>query len=82
MIITAEDFGRQVAEARRGLGLTQCALALAIGTGERFIVELEAGGAEGSIDDWRESPRSRSVLCDSCVCFAALLSSFVSWLSP
>lgn len=43
MIATAEDFGRQLAEARRALGLTQRDLALAIGTGERFIVELEAG---------------------------------------
>ena len=43
MIVTAEEFGRQLAEARRALGLTQRDLALAIGTGERFIVELEGG---------------------------------------
>ena len=49
MIITAEDFGRQVAEARRALGLTQRDLALAIGTGERFIVELEAGKATAQL---------------------------------
>lgn len=43
MIHTASEFGRQLAEARRSLGLTQRDLALAIGTGERFIVELEGG---------------------------------------
>lgn len=43
VIATAEDFGRRVAEARRSLNLTQRDLALAIGTGERFIVELERG---------------------------------------
>src|SRR5690606_19360870 len=49
MIVTAEDFGRQVADARRALGLTQRDLALAIGTGERFIVELEAGKATAQL---------------------------------
>ena len=39
----AKQFGAAVAKARKGLGLTQRDLALAIGTGERFIVELEAG---------------------------------------
>lgn len=43
MIETAEDFGMQVARARKAIGLTQRDLALAIGTGERFIVDLEAG---------------------------------------
>lgn len=43
MIETAEDFGRRLAQARRALGLTQRDLALAIGVGERFVVELEAG---------------------------------------
>lgn len=43
MIETAEDFGIQVARARKAIGLTQRDLALAIGTGERFIVDLEAG---------------------------------------
>ena len=42
-IDTADQFGAAVARARKGLGLTQRDLALAIGTGERFIVELEAG---------------------------------------
>lgn len=42
-IDTAEAFGTAVAQARKGLGLSQRDLALAIGTGERFIVELEAG---------------------------------------
>lgn len=43
MIETAEQFGAAVAAARKALGLTQRDLALAIGTGERFIVDLEAG---------------------------------------
>lgn len=42
-IENAQQFGVAVAEARRALGITQRDLALAIGTGERFIVELEAG---------------------------------------
>ena len=37
------EFGAAVARARKALGLTQRDLALAIGTGERFIVDLEAG---------------------------------------
>lgn len=43
MISTSFEFGRSLARARRGLGLTQRELALAIGVGERFIVDLEAG---------------------------------------
>lgn len=43
MIANATDLGRAIAAARRELGLTQRDLALAIGAGERFIVELEAG---------------------------------------
>lgn len=39
----ARDFGAMVAHARKALGLTQRDLALAINTGERFIVDLEAG---------------------------------------
>jgi y4mF family transcriptional regulator len=48
-IRTAADFGRQLARARRGLGLTQRELALAAGVGERFIVELEAGKATAQL---------------------------------
>jgi transcriptional regulator with XRE-family HTH domain len=43
MIETAQIFGQRLARARRALGLTQRDLALAIGAGERFVVELEAG---------------------------------------
>ncbi len=39
----AQEFGARVARARKALGLTQRDLALAINTGERFIVDLEAG---------------------------------------
>lgn len=39
----AKRFGDMIATARKGLGLTQRDLALAIGTGERFIVDLERG---------------------------------------
>jgi len=40
---TAQDFGAAIARARKALGLTQRELALAINSGERFIVDLEAG---------------------------------------
>ena len=43
MIQTAAEFGTRAATARKGLALTQRELALAIGVGERFIVDLEAG---------------------------------------
>lgn len=45
-MITIEDasqLGTAIARARKALGLTQRELALAINSGERFIVELEAG---------------------------------------
>ena len=42
-LTTAAEFGAALARARKGLGLTQRDLALAIGVGERFIVELESG---------------------------------------
>lgn len=48
-ITNATQFGAAVAEARRSLGLTQRDLALAIGTGERFIVNLEAGKATAQL---------------------------------
>lgn len=41
MIEDALQFGAAVASARKALGLTQRELALAINSGERFIVELE-----------------------------------------
>jgi y4mF family transcriptional regulator len=43
MIDSATTFGRRLSHARKALGLTQRDLALAIGVGERFIVNLEAG---------------------------------------
>ena len=43
MIENAAQFGAAVAAARKALGLTQRELALAINSGERFIVDLEAG---------------------------------------
>lgn len=43
MITTAKQFGELVARSRKALGITQRELALAINTGERFIVDLEAG---------------------------------------
>jgi len=42
-LTSAADFGAALIRARKGLGLTQRELALAIGVGERFIVDLEAG---------------------------------------
>ncbi len=43
MIKTAEDFGKLVREKRKALGWTQEQLAAAVGSGERFIVDLENG---------------------------------------
>lgn len=43
MIENAAQFGTAVATARKALCLTQRELALAIDSGERFIVDLEAG---------------------------------------
>ena len=43
MIDNASQFGSAIASARKALGLTQRELALAINSGERFIVDLEAG---------------------------------------
>lgn len=43
MISNSVEFGAQLMRARKALGLTQRDLALAVGVGERFIVELEAG---------------------------------------
>jgi len=42
-IMNATQFGLEIARARRSLGLTQRELALAINSGERFVIELEAG---------------------------------------
>jgi HTH-type transcriptional regulator/antitoxin HipB len=43
MIRSAKDFGTLVRLGRKRLGWTQAELAARSGTGERFIVELEAG---------------------------------------
>ena len=43
MIEGPNQLGAAIASARKALGLTQRELALAIDSGERFIVELEAG---------------------------------------
>jgi HTH-type transcriptional regulator/antitoxin HipB len=40
---TSQDIGKLVRETRKGLGVTQKALALTSGTGLRFIIELEKG---------------------------------------
>jgi len=42
-IRTAAEFGAAVREARKREHLTQRELALSVGTGERFIVDLENG---------------------------------------
>jgi len=42
-IRTPSDLAREVRAARRARGLSQDALALASGTGRRFVVDLERG---------------------------------------
>ena len=49
MFADAKTFGTAVARARKGLGLTQREVALAINTGERFIIDLEAGKATAQL---------------------------------
>jgi y4mF family transcriptional regulator len=43
MKYTPQDIGKLVRETRKGLGVTQKALALTSGTGLRFIIDLERG---------------------------------------
>ena len=41
--MTAKEFGSTIQKTRKSQGLTQSQLAMACGTGGRFIVELESG---------------------------------------
>jgi y4mF family transcriptional regulator len=50
IVRSAEEFGAAIRRARRAAGLTQRKLALAVGTGERFIVELENGKGTSHLD--------------------------------
>lgn len=43
MLLTPEELGRIVKKERKTMGLTQADLALASGTGMRFISDLENG---------------------------------------
>jgi y4mF family transcriptional regulator len=43
MSLTPEDLGRLVKRERKAMGLTQAELALASGTGMRFLSDLENG---------------------------------------
>jgi y4mF family transcriptional regulator len=43
LILDAASFGQMIRRHRNALQLQQRELALAVGVGERFIVELEAG---------------------------------------
>ncbi len=43
MVVDALEFGQLVRQRRRKLRMTQRDLALVVNSGERFIVELEAG---------------------------------------
>jgi len=40
---TSKDFGARLLEKRKALGVTQKDLAMASGTGLRFIIDLEKG---------------------------------------
>lgn len=50
IVDTPRDLARTVRAARRELGLTQDDLALASGTGRRFVVDLESGKATVRLD--------------------------------
>lgn len=43
MIRSARDFGNLVRSHRKVMGITQAELAARIGSGERFVVDLESG---------------------------------------
>jgi HTH-type transcriptional regulator/antitoxin HipB len=43
MNYTPREIGKLIKDARKGMGITQKALALTAGTGKRFIIELEKG---------------------------------------
>jgi HTH-type transcriptional regulator / antitoxin HipB len=49
-INTPEDLGRAVRQVRRGRGLRQEDVALAAGTGARFVGELERGKPSVQLD--------------------------------
>ncbi len=43
MVQSTEEIGQSIRRVRKSLGVTQSDLALAAGTGLRFIIELEKG---------------------------------------
>ncbi|QCJ00767.1 helix-turn-helix domain-containing protein [Agrobacterium larrymoorei] len=43
MFKTAQDLGQAIKQRRKNLGWTQAELARRSGTGDRFVIELEAG---------------------------------------
>lgn len=49
-IMTAQEIGQLVRDARKSMGLRQEALAAAAGVGLRFLVELERGKASVRLD--------------------------------
>jgi HTH-type transcriptional regulator/antitoxin HipB len=49
MRYTPQEIGKLIRETRKGLGVTQKALALTSGTGLRFIIELEKGKGTAQI---------------------------------
>ena len=61
MISNAKEFGEMVARARKALGITQRELALAINSGERFIVDLEAGKPTAQLDKALAAARAAGV---------------------
>lgn len=49
-ITSSKQFGQRVRDRRKALKMTQRELALAIGVGERFVVELEQGKETCQLD--------------------------------
>ena len=49
-VLSAAQIGQRVRQTRQQLGLTQPQLALAVGVGIRFIVDLEAGKSTVRLD--------------------------------
>jgi y4mF family transcriptional regulator len=70
MIATAKEFGATLSRARKALGLTQRQLAMSIGVGERFIVDLEAGKPTAQLGKALAAAKAAGMhLCDTAETF-------------
>ena len=64
IIKSTEDIGYMIRSTRKQLGVTQSDLALAAGTGLRFIIELEKGKATCQIGKILHVLQVLNIQCD------------------